>query len=126
MYIGLHHQVVPGQRRTAWQQGPATLLAALAGLPLRFELGLGQAADQGVERGAAVQRLVGQQHQVAAGIECGHCGLAWLTISPSSTRAPAIDKSSLNTAPAKAELTTQDVAQPRGQKNRPAGQSTLG
>ena len=51
------------------QQVEAAHLAVGIGLPVAGRLGREQLVEQGVDGGAAVERLVAEQHQVAAGAE---------------------------------------------------------
>jgi long-chain acyl-CoA synthetase len=68
----LVHQLVPGQRRAQRQQVQAARLAVAIGLPRPLAWAVWQAVEQGVHRLATVERLVAQQHHVAAGVQRGH------------------------------------------------------
>ena len=97
---------------------------AFAELPAALRLRTSQAIEQLVDCGATVDRLIAQQHRVAAGPQRGdlrpRCGSS---SRPSSRRAPAMLRSSLKTAPSKRNWRAQDVLQPARLRS-PAGRAS--
>ena len=84
-----------------------------------------QPVEQRVDRGAAVDRLVAQQHHVAAGVRARARRLGVGRLAPPIWRAPAMLRSSLKIAPSKPSSPRRISFSQRAEK--PAGRaSTFG
>ena len=122
----LVHQLVPDDAaRVCGSEVAAAHLAVGIGLPVACGFGREQLVEQGIDRRAAVERLVAEQDHVAAGgeRERGRFGVAHLGIAeaPRSRHAQVVAEDRA----VEAELEAQDLAQPARRKAG-RGSSTSG
>ena len=111
-YAGRVHQLVPGDRRGLRQQVEAARFARRVGLPVAVGRGPQQAVEQLVDRGAAVERLVAQQHHVAAGRERERRRLGVADLDAADAARAGHAQVVAEDRAVEAELQAQDLLQP--------------